>query len=52
MIAIAAIAAFIALFTLWVIVPRYLIQRKENANANLVSSLTQEQANTAPQAAD
>ena len=52
MIAIAAIAAFIALFTLWVIVPRYLIRRKENASANLVSSLTQEQANTVPQAAD
>ncbi len=52
MIAIAAIAAFIALFALWVIVPRYLIRRKENANANLVSPLTQEQANTAPQAAD
>lgn len=33
MIAIAAGAAFVGLFALWVIVPRYFIRRKQNAAA-------------------
>ena len=33
MIALAAAAAFVGLFALWVIVPRFILRRHENANA-------------------
>ena len=49
MIAIAAAAAFVGLFALWVIVPRYFIQRKANQQPTAAPA-TQDSA--VPQAAD
>ncbi len=49
MIAIAAAAVFVALFALWVVVPRFLIRRHESATPT-VSPLQHEEF--APQAAD
>jgi len=36
MLPIAAAAAFVALFALWVLVPRFFIRRKESENAAVV----------------
>lgn len=49
MIAIAAGAAFVGLFALWVIVPRFILRRHEKA-AQPVAPMTQDEF--APQAAD
>lgn len=49
MIAIAAGAAFIALFALWVIVPRFILRRHEKA-AQSAAPVAREEF--APQAAD
>ena len=51
MIAIAAAAAFVGLFALWVILPRFILRRQDN-NARRVSPLPQAQDDFAPQAAD
>ena len=50
---IAAVAAFIVLFALWVIVPRFFIQRRQNAETN-VTRLHEDVMTSAPapQAAD
>ena len=49
MLAIAAGAAFIGLFALWVVVPRFFIRRKQGESA-IIPSMMQDEA--APQAAD
>ena len=49
MIAIAAGAAFVGLFALWVIVPRFILRRHEKG-AQPVATMPQEEM--APQAAD
>ena len=49
MIAIAAVAAFVGLFALWVIVPRFILRRHEKG-AQAVTPMAQE--SFAPQAAD
>ena len=49
MIAIAAGAAFVGLFALWVIVPRFILRRHENS-AQSEAPMTRE--DFAPQAAD
>ncbi len=49
MIAIAAGAAFVGLFALWVIVPRFILRRRENAARPVVATPQDE---FAPQAAD
>ena len=48
MLAIAAGAAFVGLFALWVVVPRFILRRRGQASAPL--TLAQEEY--APQAAD
>ena len=50
MIAIAAGAAFVGLFALWVIVPRFILRRHEKAAQPVVAPMTQDEF--APQAAD
>ncbi len=47
MLPIAAAAAFVALFALWVIVPRFFIRRKENENA-AVAPIMHEDASAQP----
>ncbi len=49
MLAIAAGAAFVGLFALWVIVPRFILNRRRNDAAGLSPVSTEE---FAPQAAD
>lgn len=49
MIAIAAGAAFVGLFALWVIVPRFILRRHEKS-AQVVAPMAREEF--APQAAD
>ena len=49
MLAIAAGAAFVGLFALWVIVPRFILRRHRN-ESNPMAALSQEEF--APQAAD
>ena len=49
MLAIAAGAAFVGLFALWVIVPRFFIRRKQDESV-IIPSMMQDEA--APQAAD
>ena len=49
MLAIAAGAAFVGLFALWVIVPRFILRRHDNETTS-VAMATQE--DFAPQAAD
>ena len=53
MLAIAAGAAFVGLFALWVIVPRFFIRRKETENA-VVSPIMHDEAagQPAPSPAD
>ncbi len=48
---IGAVAAFVVLFALWVIVPRYFIQRKENADSPN-TAISQDQAVPTPSPAD
>jgi len=47
MLPIAAAAAFVALFALWVLVPRFFIRRKENEN-NAVAPMHHEDAAAQP----
>ena len=49
MMAIAAAAAFVGLFALWVVVPKYFIQRKANQQPTVVPSTPD---SAVPQAAD
>ncbi len=49
MIAIAAAAAFVGLFALWVVLPRFIVRRRENASSTLVAMPRED---FAPQAAD
>lgn len=49
MLAIAAGAAFVGLFALWVIVPRFILNRRRNDDAAMSPVSTEE---FAPQAAD
>ena len=51
MLAIAAGAAFVGLFALWVIVPRYFIRRKQEGSA-VVSPLMHDEGLPQPSAAD
>ncbi|MCY3690405.1 MAG: hypothetical protein OXI54_03285 [Chloroflexota bacterium] len=50
MLAIAAGAAFVGLFALWVIVPRFFIRRRQNEN-NTLTAMIHEDA-VAPSPAD
>ena len=50
MIAIAAGAAFVGLFALWVIVPRFILSRRGNATPQAGAAMPQDEL--APQAAD
>lgn len=52
MIALAAAAAFVGLFALWVIVPRFILRRHENAAPARPASPIVAQEDFAPQAAD
>ncbi len=47
MLAIAAGAAFVGLFALWVLVPKYFIRRKENENT-VVAPMRHEDAAAQP----
>lgn len=49
MLAIAAGAAFVGLFALWVIVPRFILRRRNNESASMAMAPQEE---FAPQAAD
>ena len=49
MLAIAAGAAFVGLFALWVIVPRFILRRHNNESASMAMAPQEE---FAPQAAD
>lgn len=49
MLAIAAGAAFVGLFALWVIVPRFVLRRRNNESASMTMAPQEE---FAPQAAD
>ncbi len=49
MIAIAAAAAFVGLFALWVVLPRFILNRKESQKSVVVAMQHEE---FAPQAAD
>ena len=49
MLAIAAGAAFVGLFALWVIVPRFILRRHSDENASMTMAPQEE---FAPQAAD
>jgi len=49
MLAIAAGAAFVGLFALWVIVPRFILRRHDDENASMTMAPQEE---FAPQAAD
>ena len=51
MLAIAAAAAFVGLFALWVLVPRFFIRRKQNESA-IVPSMMRDDALPQPSAAD
>ena len=51
MLAIAAAAAFVGLFALWVLVPRFFIRRKQNETVAPLSMLHEEAA-PQPAAAD
>lgn len=51
MLAIAAGAAFVGLFALWVIVPRFFIRRKQDESV-IVPSMMQEDTLPQPSAAD
>ena len=51
MLAIAAGAAFIGLFALWVIVPRFFIRRKQN-ESGVISPMMHDEALPQPSAAD
>ena len=53
MIAIAAAAAFVGLFALWVILPRFILRRHDNSAGRVSPSpIPQAQDDFAPQAAD
>ena len=57
LIPLAAAAAFVGLFALWVILPRFILRRHENANANAAAPARRvapimAQEDFAPQAAD
>lgn len=54
LIPLAAAAAFVGLFALWVILPRFILRRHENANATPARSVApiMTQEDFAPQAAD
>lgn len=58
LIPLAAAAAFVGLFALWVILPRFILRRHENANANAAPASARRispivaQEDFAPQAAD
>ena len=49
MIAIAAAAAFVGLFALWVVLPRFILNRNESQKSGVV---TMQHEEFAPQAAD
>lgn len=51
MIAIAAAAAFVGLFALWVVLPRFILRRHDNVARN-AADIPQAQDDFAPQAAD
>lgn len=53
MIAIAAAAAFVGLFALWVILPRFILRRHDNSAGRVSANpISQAQDDFAPQAAD
>ncbi len=52
MLAIAAGAAFVGLFALWVLVPRFFIRRKENENVAATQMRHDDAAQPAPSPAD
>ena len=52
MLPIVAAAAFVGLFALWVLVPRFFIRRKETENAAVVPMHHDDAAQPAPSPAD